>query len=450
MAGQDWQLEIKKAVRSSDVVIVCLSRESTTKAGYVQKEIKYALDVAEEQPDGSIFLIPLKLEECEVPIRLRDVHWVNFFEKRSYEKLMRALHLRAEKIGRSIEPSLQNIHLGVTLSRRYCPVTYSEQLMYALVEVIPVESLHAIQVPLNLSLVLECSDSMAGQRLNDVKAAVRLAIDRMTPQDIISVVVFNDKANVVVPAQRVTDPQGLKQQIDAIMAGNSSMAMLLGMRKGLDELRKSLSPRRVSCMILLNASETFSDKDECRALATDIRNAGASVSALGLGVDWNEDVLDAIAGAGGGISDFIEKSSDIPKFFGQLVQSMQATTIRNARMVLHLVSGVSLRQAWRVSPFIGILDSDPLSTGDEYVSLGDLGRGQMMLLELRLPAHQTGIYRLAQIEVIYDVVPSGAIAEKVTEDIVIIFTSETALATQVNHHVMNIVEKVTCFRNWQI
>src|ERR1041384_8722341 len=67
LPGQDWQLEITKAVRASDIVIVCLSQTSTTKSGFVQKEIKFALDVADEKPVGTIFLIPLRFENCDVP-----------------------------------------------------------------------------------------------------------------------------------------------------------------------------------------------------------------------------------------------------------------------------------------------------------------------------------------------------------------------------------------------
>jgi hypothetical protein len=94
LPGQDWDQEIAKAVRQSDVVLVCLSHSSVNKAGYVQKEIKYALDVADEQPEGTIFLIPVKLEECEIPGRLRRWHWVNLFEDIGYERLMRALRAR--------------------------------------------------------------------------------------------------------------------------------------------------------------------------------------------------------------------------------------------------------------------------------------------------------------------------------------------------------------------
>jgi len=99
LPGQDWPLEIPKAVRSSDAVIICLSSRAITKAGYVQKEIKYALDVADEQPEGAIFLIPLRLEECEAPERLQRWHWVDFFQDRGYERLLRALRTRAESLG---------------------------------------------------------------------------------------------------------------------------------------------------------------------------------------------------------------------------------------------------------------------------------------------------------------------------------------------------------------
>jgi formylglycine-generating enzyme required for sulfatase activity len=102
LGGQKWQFEISKAVRASDVVIVCLSCGSVTKAGYVQKEIKFALDVADEQPEGAIFLIPARLEECQVPDRLSRWQWVNLFEERGYERLMRALRTRATGLDASL------------------------------------------------------------------------------------------------------------------------------------------------------------------------------------------------------------------------------------------------------------------------------------------------------------------------------------------------------------
>ncbi|WP_239314050.1 toll/interleukin-1 receptor domain-containing protein, partial [Frankia sp. Cj3] len=91
LPGQDWDLEIRRAIRTSRVVLVCLSSTSTDKRGYVQKEIKHALDVADEQPEGSIFLIPVQLEHCELPDRLQKWHWVNLFEEDGYTKLVKSL-----------------------------------------------------------------------------------------------------------------------------------------------------------------------------------------------------------------------------------------------------------------------------------------------------------------------------------------------------------------------
>jgi len=105
LPGQDWQLEIPKAVRSSDAVIICLSRRAITKAGYVQKEIEDALDVASKQAEGAIFLIPLRLEGCEVPERLRRWQWLDLFRKTGYERLLRALRTRAEHLGLRAHPS---------------------------------------------------------------------------------------------------------------------------------------------------------------------------------------------------------------------------------------------------------------------------------------------------------------------------------------------------------
>ncbi|HEV2988531.1 MAG TPA: TIR domain-containing protein [Candidatus Angelobacter sp.] len=91
LPGQDWNYETTLAVRKSDIVLICLSQKSIIKRGYVQKEIKHALDIANEQPFGGIFLIPLRLEPCEIPDQLSKWQWVNYYEEDGYEKLKRAL-----------------------------------------------------------------------------------------------------------------------------------------------------------------------------------------------------------------------------------------------------------------------------------------------------------------------------------------------------------------------
>lgn len=89
--GQDWRHVIEQAVRLSEVIVVLMTNASVTRAGFVNREIRFALDVADEQPEGSICVIPARLEECEIPARLRDRHWVNLYETGGFEKLLKAL-----------------------------------------------------------------------------------------------------------------------------------------------------------------------------------------------------------------------------------------------------------------------------------------------------------------------------------------------------------------------
>jgi hypothetical protein len=105
LPGQEWEREIARAVRLCDVVLVCLSPRSITKTGYVQKEIRYALDVADEYPEGSLFIIPVKFEPCEVPDRLRRWQWVDLFDPRGHRQLMNALRARARSVSIAMENS---------------------------------------------------------------------------------------------------------------------------------------------------------------------------------------------------------------------------------------------------------------------------------------------------------------------------------------------------------
>jgi len=101
--GDKWNFEIRRAVRNADIVLVCISNSSINKEGFIQKEIRFALDVADEKPEDTIFIIPLKLEECSVPDRLSDWQWVNYYEQGAYERLMRSLRKRASTLDVNIE-----------------------------------------------------------------------------------------------------------------------------------------------------------------------------------------------------------------------------------------------------------------------------------------------------------------------------------------------------------
>ena len=91
LPGQDWESEIRKAILESNVIVVCLSRQFNRLGGYRHRELKLALEKASLLPDNEIFIIPVRLEKCALPKRLRRWQCVDLFEADGYRKLMRAL-----------------------------------------------------------------------------------------------------------------------------------------------------------------------------------------------------------------------------------------------------------------------------------------------------------------------------------------------------------------------
>lgn len=90
-AGQNWQDEIRKAILKSDAVIVCLSRGFNKQRGFRHEELKIALEKARWLDDDEVFLIPVRLEKCDMPEALRRLHRVDLFEAGGYGRLIRAL-----------------------------------------------------------------------------------------------------------------------------------------------------------------------------------------------------------------------------------------------------------------------------------------------------------------------------------------------------------------------
>ncbi|MEJ2735890.1 MAG: VWA domain-containing protein [Anaerolineae bacterium] len=340
-----------------------------------------------------------------------------------------------------------DVTLTCRLNKASLPVMNTQQLVYVLIEAVPGAAMAQVQMPLNLSLVLDKSGSMQGKKIQNLRQAAKLVVERLGSQDTISIVAFSDRKYLIAESQPVTNKDELKKRIDRIRDGGGT-AISGGMGQGLAELDKAVGPDRVSRMLLLTDGQTFGDEKQCLKLGKKAGDEGIVVNALGLGDDWNEDLLDEIAEASGGVADFIDSPDKIVTFFEQAVQSMQDTVVQNAQMILRLANGVTPRQVWQVLPMISNLGYRPLSDRDVQVTLGELEKGQprSLLVELLITPRPAGSYRIAQAEVSYDVPGLKLTNEKVKADILIDFTADAVKAKQYEPEVMNIVEKVTAFK----
>jgi len=342
---------------------------------------------------------------------------------------------------------MAKVQLECTLNKSHLPVLRTQQLVYLYIEIGAGEGIANVRMPLNISLVLDKSGSMEGAKIANLRQAAKNVIDLIDDSDYVSIIAFSDQVYTIAPSTTALDKDKLKGEIDRIRDGGGT-AISGGMRRGLRELEKNLSPDRLNRMLLLTDGQTFGDEDQCEELGAEMGGREIVIQALGLGEDWNEDLLDQVAEASGGMADFVETPEEITDFFQEAVQRMQATVVKNSQLILRLVNGVVPRQVWKVTPIIENLGYRPISDEDIQVELGEIDRdaGIALLVELLVAPRPEGRFRIAQAEVNYDVPALNLVGEKVKEDIMIGFTTNAQLAREYDAFTMNLVEKVTAFK----
>src|SRR5258707_6035466 len=261
------------------------------------------------------------------------------------------------------------VTLAHQVGKDFMPVTGGSQVAYALVETRPTEMMARVRMPLNFALVLDHSGSMKGAKLRNVKEAVKMVIDRLEPTDYVSVVIFDDTSQVVIPSLPANDKPGMKATVDQIRdAGGTTMS--LGMIQGLNELRRWNIPNAVNRMILLTDGVTYGDPERCRQLARDAAAAGISIYPLGIGADWDEDLLDNIGQLSGGMpAEFIRDPADALSIFQQQIQSAVDVAIRNAKLIGRLPGVVTPNKAVKVLPIISDLGQSVLSDRQIIITL---------------------------------------------------------------------------------
>jgi Ca-activated chloride channel family protein len=334
------------------------------------------------------------------------------------------------------------------VGKEFMPVTGGSQVAYVLVEARPTEMMAQVRMPLNFALVLDHSGSMKGAKLKNVKEAVKMVLDRLEPTDYVSVVIFDDTSQVIIPSMPANDKPGMKAAIDQIRdAGGTTMS--LGMIQGLNELRRWHIPNAVNRMILLTDGVTYGDSDRCRQLARDAAAAGIAIYPLGIGADWDEDLLDTVGELSGGMpAEFIRNATDALTIFQQQLQSAVDVAIRNATLILRLPVGVSPKKAVKVLPIISDPGQSVLSDRQVVIPLGDLEKDkpQSVLVELMIDPRPAGLFRIAQAELSYDVPITGVEGERIRDDIKVTFTTDANQAASVNADVMNFAEKANAHR----
>jgi Ca-activated chloride channel family protein len=279
-----------------------------------------------------------------------------------------------------------------------------------------------MRLPLNISLVIDRSASMQGGPLEAAKRACTEVVEMLEPQDILSVITFEDRADVVMPARRVINKALVKDYISRIHAGNGTN-LYEGLMTAFQQVGSVKSENTLNRILLLTDGEPTAGTQDfavITGLVSEQKGRGITVTTLGFGSDFNEELLVGIARRSGGNYYYLPRPELIPEAFHQELETLMRITARNLRLRLHLPRGVTIRQVYGQQPVYGNRTAE--------VSLIDVARGTglMSLWELEISPRPAGTYRIARAELLYDDAGTGR-PEKVSADLVMDFTTDRPL-----------------------
>ena len=325
------------------------------------------------------------------------------------------------------------VSLSVAMSN---PVLKSDQKQTAFLKVglegfkMPVTTK---RVAVNVALVLDKSGSMNGRKIEEAKQAAIQAIQRLDANDIVSVVVYDSTVEVLVPATKLTDKDAVCKKIAQVQPGGRT-ALFAGVSKAAAELRKFIDRERVNRIVLLSdglANIGPSAPSELGSLGASLKKENISVTAMGLGLDYNEDLMVNLASNSGGNHVFIEDAAQIAEFFTKEFNTVLSVVAQEVAISIEVAEGVRP---------VRVFGNQAEITGQKVVAtLTQLYSEQekFLVLEVDVPASPEGKARdIAKVSVGYDNMLTRRADQLVGKASVNFSRSDEIVAASVNAEVL--------------
>ncbi len=276
--------------------------------------------------------------------------------------------------------STSALSLNAMLSRTRVGLMKTPQVLYLMVEVRPPQQQEDAHLPLNLCLVLDHSTSMRGARLNRVQEAVEKVLDKLGPDDVISIVGFSDRAQVLVPAGTVQEKSRILARVKG-MRTSGGTEIYQGLQAGVAEMRRLPLSRYLNHLILLTDGHTYGDEGLCLQLARETAAQGIGITAFGIGHEWNDQFLDRLVTPSGGRSGYIDQPEEIIKHLDGCIKGLGSIYAQDIRLLLNFPESIFVRYGFKMTPY-----AQPLAIDAREIKLGNIeGRRPLsFLLELGL------------------------------------------------------------------
>jgi Ca-activated chloride channel family protein len=285
-------------------------------------------------------------------------------------------------------------------------------------------------------------------RLKRVQDAAIAAIQKLKPDDTLTIVAFANNALVVLPPTNVSDKATIENAIKNIENNDidpGGTAMNDGMRIALDEVEKLAGPGRLSQVVVLTDGET-SGEQECRSLAERAARSKIHLTLMGVGIDWKANLIKDLAKISEGKWYYIDvnQAAEAERIFVEEFEQLAATGFMNVEVHLRPMKDIKIKRVRQVVPEIKEL---PMTEPEERHMLANLGTLQKdqsarLVLDLSLPKRPDGKYVIAQLEITYDL---GLGTRESTGPIPLEMTYTAAGHGYVNAEVMKHIDEVQIF-----
>ena len=238
------------------------------------------------------------------------------------------------------------------------------------------------RAPVNIALVIDESGSMNGDKIEKAKDAAILAIRKLGSKDIVSVITYDSTVNVLVPATKVSDKDAIIAKIRQLDSGGGT-ALYAGVSKGAAEVRKFLDKNRVNRVILISDGQANvgpSSPGELAALGRSFAKDRISITTIGLGLGYNEDLMAQLAAASDGSHAFAENGRDLVKIFNYEFDDVLSVVAQEIQIKIQCDAGVRpVRVMGRHADIIG---QNVTTTINQLYS----DHEKYILLEVEVPA----------------------------------------------------------------
>lgn len=261
----------------------------------------------------------------------------------------------------------ESVGISIVYNTTTIPRLNEPQLIYAMLEINSTVKIDQSKIPQgHLCLVIDCSTSMKGSRIEMVKENVIRLMNTLKPSDQISIITFNDKPELILSPTRIDEIRDLPEKLSNIMCSGGT-EIYKGLKAGFDLLWGNSTSGRVMQLLLLTDGHTYGDENACYDLAKKLQTRGILLNTIGIGHEWNDAFMDRLANITGGNTVFISKAGDLKDHIQKISDSISIVAANSVSLEYQSEEGVIINSIYRLQPDISQLEIEKsIAMGEIY------------------------------------------------------------------------------------